>query len=186
MAHKFYTADWHLSSQLINKKCNRPFESVLEMNSSLIANCNAIASLEDTVVHLGDFMIYGKDQGEQGLKINPQFFIKQIDATFLNLEGNHDPTNKTKSIGWFMQTHLGQIFSDVSAAHWPSYDPRIRDLVKPGWIHLCGHVHNKWKYFIDKDRQVLNINVGVDVWNYRPVSETELISFVRNLMKENS
>lgn len=181
MAKRFFTADWHLSSQLINKIYNRPFKNVLEMNAGLIDKCNAVASEEDIVIHLGDFLIYGNDQGEQGLKINPRFFLKKINATFLNIEGNHDTTNKTKSVGWFVQTRLGNTFPDVSIAHYPSFHPKIKDLVRPGWIHLCGHVHDKWKCFIDKDRQVLNINVGVDVWDYKPVSETELISYIKNL-----
>lgn len=184
MARKFFTADWHLSSQHVNKVYNRPFKTVLEMNATLLSNCNNVATSEDIVLHLGDFLIYGNDHGEQGLKISPQFFLNKINATFLNIEGNHDPTNKTKSVGWFMQTHLGNTFPDVSIAHFPSYHEKIRDLVKPGWIHLCGHVHDKWKYFIDNERQVLNVNVGVDVWNYKPVSELELISFIKNLTPE--
>ena len=151
------------------------------MNTRLIDNCNSLATFEDIVVHVGDFLIYGNDKGEQGLKINPQFFIDKIHATFLNIEGNHDPSNKTKSIGWFIQTHLGNTFSDVSVAHWPSYHDKVKDLVKPGWIHLCGHVHDKWKHFLDKERQVLNINVGVDVWNYKPVSEAELVSYIKRI-----
>ena len=185
MAKRFFTADWHLSSQFINKIYRRPFGSVLEMNAALIKNCNEIATSKDIVMHLGDFLIYGKDQGEQGLKINPNFFIDKINATFINVEGNHDATNKTKSIGWFVQTNLGSVFPDVSMAHYPSYHAKIKDLVNPGWIHLCGHVHDKWKCFLDKERQVLNINVGVDVWNYKPVSESELISFIKNLKANN-
>lgn len=186
MSKRFFTSDWHLSSQLINRVYKRPFKGVLEMNTRLIDNCNSIATSEDIVIHLGDFLIYGNDQGEQGLKINPQIFLNKINATFLNIEGNHDVTNKTKSIGWFVQTRLGNTFPDVSMSHYPSYDNRINGLVKPGWIHLCGHVHTKWKYFLDKERQVLNINVGVDVWNYEPVSETKLISYIKNLMLQNN
>lgn len=185
MARKFYTADWHLSSQLVNRVYARPFSNAEEMNEQLIANCNALAKSEDIVVHLGDFLIYGSESGQPGIKLSPSYFIDKIDATFVNIEGNHDPTNKTKSIGWFMQTRLGNVFEGVSMAHWPSYSSKVRDLVKPGWIHLCGHVHDKWKHYIDKERQVLNINVGVDVWGYRPVSESELISYVKNLMPDN-
>ena len=182
MAKKFYTADWHLSSQLVNKVYGRPFANVLEMNAALVSNCNSVATSEDIVMHIGDFLIYGNDGGYPGLKISPSVFIEQINATFVNIEGNHDPSNKTKSICWFMETKLGNTFDSVSVAHYPSYNQKVRDLVKPGWIHLCGHVHDKWKYYIDKERQVLNINVGVDVWGYKPVSETELISYIKDLM----
>ena len=182
MAKRFFTADWHLSSQLINKIYKRPFNSVFDMNNGLIDNCNSIAEKDDIVIHVGDFLIYGNEKGEQGLKINPSFFFKKINTTFINIEGNHDITNKTKSIGWFIQTHLGSVFTDVSIAHYPSYHKKVKNLIKPGWIHLCGHVHKEWKYYIDKERQVLNVNVGVDVWDYKPVSEAELILYIKNLM----
>ena len=185
MSKKFYTADWHLSSQLINRVYKRPFNGVLEMNARLIDNCNAVASSEDIVVHLGDFLIYGNDHGEQGLKISPQFFLNKINATFVNVEGNHDPTNKTKSIGWFFQTHLGNVFPDVSIAHWPSYHEKMQGLIKPGWIHLCGHVHSKWKHYYDAERQVLNINVGVDVWDFKPVPESTLVSYIKTLLSKH-
>ena len=186
MAKRFFTADWHLSSQLVNKVYGRPFSGVLEMNAGLVSNCNSVASEDDIVIHVGDFLIYGNDGGFPGLKINPSVFLKEINATFVNLEGNHDPTNKTKSVGWFMETHLGNVFDSVSVSHWPSYSQKVRDLMKPGWIHLCGHVHDKWKHYIDAERQVLNINVGVDVWDYRPVSEMELITYIKNLTGDMS
>jgi calcineurin-like phosphoesterase family protein len=46
-------------------------------------------------------------------------------------------------------------------------------------------VHGAWKYFIDFDNKVLNINVGVDVWKYNPVSEDELIAYIDSIMRSN-
>jgi len=42
-------------------------------------------------------------------------------------------------------------------------------------ILLCGHVHDKWKV---KGRQ---INVGVDVWNYAPVSHEKILKLIEEL-----
>ena len=39
------------------------------------------------------------------------------------------------------------------------------------WL-LHGHVHDRW---LQRGRM---INVGVDAWGYRPVSETELASII--------
>lgn len=181
MAKRFFTADWHLCDLKMLTIINREFSDVVDMNETLINNANAVATKNDIIIHAGDFVIYGGDGGFPKLKINPSKFVEKIDATFVNLEGNHDPTNKTKSIGWIMQTRLGN-FPDVSIAHYPSYHEKIKDIIKPGWIHLCGHVHNKWKYYLDRERQVLNINVGVDVWDYRPVSEADLINYIKKIM----
>lgn len=42
-----------------------------------------------------------------------------------------------------------------------------------GWL-LCGHVHEKWKQ-LDK-----MINVGCDVWDYRPVSLDKIRNIIAN------
>jgi calcineurin-like phosphoesterase family protein len=39
------------------------------------------------------------------------------------------------------------------------------------WL-ICGHVHEKWKV-VDK-----MINVGVDQWNYKPVSIEEISKII--------
>lgn len=187
MAQRFFTADFHLgSSQLLNKslvKTNfRDFETIDDMNSHLIETCNNIAKPEDIIIHVGDFCSYKQDRGHIGLLKNPITYIKQIDATFVNLQGNHDISNRVKSIGVSMRTSIGR-FSDVSISHYPSYERKAIGHFIPGDIHLCGHVHNSWKYFIDKKNNVLNINVGVDVWNYRIVSEQELIDYIEQILK---
>lgn len=184
MSKRYFTADWHLCSNLVNSVYNRPYADATQMNDSLIANCNNLVSENDILLHLGDFIIYGNEAGYVNEKINPTLFINKINGTFINIEGNHDSKNKMKSAGWFIQTRLGNTFRDVSMAHYPSYDKKIKNLLKPGWIHLCGHVHNSWKYYIDTELDVLNINVGVDVWDYKPVSELELILFIRKIMLE--
>ena len=46
-----------------------------------------------------------------------------------------------------------------------------------GTILLCGHVHQSWK----SQRSVngtLMVNVGVDVWDGKPVSQYELVSYI--------
>lgn len=186
MAKKFYTADWHLGSQHVLEVFNRPFSSIERMNKSIISTCNNIApSKSDIVIHVGDFACFKKDRGKIGLAENPNKILQNISSTFFNIEGNHDTNNKVRSIGNYLRTTLGP-FVDVSVSHYPSNDERAKGTFLPGDIHLCGHVHNKWKYFIDKENQVLNINVGIDVWGYRPVSEDKLIDFIKKLMKEEN
>lgn len=101
---------------------------------------------------------------------------------FINLKGNHDVNNKVKSIGNVLRTKIGKHL-EVSISHYPSYDRHAEGTFKEGDIHICGHVHGKWKHCLDMTNKVLNINVGVDVWNYTIVTEDELIEYIDKVMK---
>ena len=139
----------------------------------------------DTIIHLGDFCCTVKARGQIGGDINPQKIIEdQINANFINVRGNHDASNGVKWVCESMQLHLGKRYPNVTACHYPSYDTRASEYVKSGYIHLCGHVHGSWKHCLDLDRQILNINVGVDVWKYRIVSEDEVIKYIDSLLRK--
>lgn len=183
MSQLFFTADWHLGSNIVLKTYDRPFATTEKMNMALVSNCNKLADNKtDFVIHAGDFACFGKDRGETGLDINPNLFLKILHSTFIPLEGNHDLNNKVKVAGQSMRLEVGP-FSDVSIGHYPSYDKKAENTFLKGDIHLCGHVHNKWKYYIDKENEVLNINVGVDVWGFRPVSEDILVNYIQKIIK---
>jgi len=51
-------------------------------------------------------------------------------------------------------------------------------------IHLCGHVHNSWKHCLDLDHRILNVNMGCMVWNWKIVSDDELIAYLNKLFKK--
>ena len=101
---------------------------------------------------------------------------------FINLKGNHDINNKVKSIGNVLRTKIGR-HTAVSISHYPSYDKHAEGTFNEGDIHICGHVHRRWKHCLDMTHKVLNINVGVDVWNYTIVTEDELIEYIDKVLK---
>ena len=55
-----------------------------------------------------------------------------------------------------------------------------KSLKDDGRLLINGHVHTSWR---SKHGQYKNhmINVGVDVWNFRPVSESELLAYLQTL-----
>ena len=180
MTRRFFTSDFHLYSQKILDCYNRPFKNINDMNEKIFKMCNSIAdSSSDIIIHCGDLF-----EKPANLVINPNTYITDnINANFINIKGNHDTNNKVKAVCSSMRISLGKVFPDVSVSHYPSNDPRsIRQWI-PGDIHLCGHCHNKWKYFIDKTNKVLNINMCLEVWDYKIVSEEKLIKYITNLLK---
>jgi calcineurin-like phosphoesterase family protein len=84
-----------------------------------------------------------------------------------------------------MRIHLGKRFPCVSVSHYPSTDSHSFGQWLPGDIHICGHVHKKWKHFLDVKNKVLNINVGVDVWNFQIISEDELIKYIDKILHDS-
>ena len=164
----FFTADTHLGHRNIITYCNRPFQTVEEMNAKLISNWNERVKKEDVVYHLGDFCFKKSSEAPEG---NPfDYYRNQLNGEIILIQGNHDRSNKCKSL---LQSaiieHGGRklfLIHDPNKYPWQRYD-----------IVLCGHVHEKWKFkrVIKNNKVITFCNVGVDVWNFRPVSINEIL-----------
>ncbi len=54
-------------------------------------------------------------------------------------------------------------------------------------INLVAHVHDKWKvkryYNINKKLSTVCINIGVDVWGFKPVSHEEILKVYYRYLK---
>lgn len=189
---RFFSADWHLNSSNIIKYAQRPFKNAERMAHAYITSCNQQAkSRFDQVIHVGDFFLRGADRhdsltGEDhSLGFPAEHYLEQITASVILLEGNHDKSNIGHTLAKQLIIDLGP-FKCTSVSHYPSFDSkswtlRGKDIDHPH-IHLCGHVHDKWKWSLDKKKSVLNINVGVDAWRHQIVSEKKLIGFISSLL----
>lgn len=160
----------------------RPFKDIEDMNSYLLNSCRSKTTMNDVIIHVGDLASFKSDRGQKGLDVNPMSLVNAFDASFINIRGNHDIYNHVKSVADSMRMHLNKRFPNVSVSHYPSYDPRCVGNFFDGDIHLCGHVHSLWKHCLDLDHSVLNINVGVDVWNYEIVSEQDLTNYINKVL----
>ncbi len=182
MAQRFFTADFHLFMEDILRFESRPFKSISKMNSALIGSCFQDASEDDIIIHVGDLYSFKSDRGNEGGQQKPSNVINLIPSTFINIRGNHDINNKVKSTCDSMRVHFGARYPNVSVSHYPSYDKKAYGNFINGDIHICGHVHKKWRHCLDLDHQVLNINVGVDMWGYKIISEERLIKYIDRLL----
>lgn len=182
---KFYTSDWHLNSPGIIKYSKRPYKDAITMNSRIIKAANQRAhNKTDVIFHVGDFCSVGTDQGIKSLDINPKDHVKAIKANLILIEGNHDGTNRVAPVITHCYTDLGRWYLNVSVGHFPSNNELAKGQFQPNSIRLCGHVHTAWKYFLDEPNNVLNINVGLDVWKQQIVPESELIVFIQQLERK--
>jgi len=183
MSRKLFTADWHLGMTDILRFDKRPFKTIEKHDAALVRSACERANEDDMIIHAGDLFSMGLDRGSLGRTDKPFDVIKQIPAQFINIRGNHDLHNDVKSLCESMRIYLSRRFPDVSISHYPSYDPRAKGQFHDGEIHLCGHVHHQWKHFLDLKHSVLNINIGVDMWNYRVITDIELIQYIESVLR---
>lgn len=171
----FFTSDTHFNHANIINLSKRPFKDVNHMNEVMVNNWNEVVKPEDTIIHLGDFAM--------GPKVQHASFLERLNGYLILVRGNHDQSHeKMMEMGWdeVMITHTTVIDGlKVYMAHVPvGNDPYSQRFYKTEFtpappeydIWLCGHVHNAFK------RKDNVINVGVDVWDFRPVDFKTLLT----------
>jgi calcineurin-like phosphoesterase family protein len=160
---------------------------------------------EDTVYHLGDVAL--------GLA-HVKRVLPQLNGKKILIVGNHDlmfpsfsKRKGQKFVDKMRQEYLDAGFSDilpsgslftfedmwnspttVRLSHFPtknSDDPYHNGKysnerpVDDGTINLCGHIHNSWL------KNGNNINVGVDVWNFKPVPASMVLMLADRYKRKN-
>jgi len=146
------------------------------MNAGLTREINMRVKPGDRVIHVGDFATKGKVNGIPGLSGSYTEFLSGLNGTWSLLEGNHDKQGKVKTIGKHLFCHLGGF--PVFVSHLPTdnenQDPLLIDYVRRACAFaICGHVHDAWT--VKTCAGIVNINVGVDVHKYRPISDDEVL-----------
>ena len=157
----FYTADEHYFHRKIIEYESRPFSSLSEMHAVLIENHNYVVTKRDLVIHVGDFSF--------GNKENTIELISKLNGQHVFLLGDHDSTIKRifKNLPHIViRKYKG---FKLVACHWPF---RTWFASHYGSINLHGHSHGHLIPFVNQ------IDVGVDVNNFTPVSVEKIIERV--------
>lgn len=101
---KYFTSDFHFNHANVIKYCNRPFETVDQMNEVLLKAWNEVVKPEDTVYFLGDFCF------------NPQKaleWLSKLNGEIIFISGNHD---KTFEFQGKVSILSGKVFTNKQAA----------------------------------------------------------------------
>lgn len=197
----FFTSDHHFGHSNVIKFCKRPFLDVDDMNSQLIKNWNKTVKDIDIVYVLGDFSMYLKKPELKGL-------LSQLKGVKILVAGNHDnyTENEYLNLGFssVCRSMSMRIAGEmVNLSHFPYkkswlnikwwtmlnklfpkryFKPRVfkEQLKDDGRFLLHGHTHNAQKV-IEGTRM---IHIGVDAWDYKPVSISKIIEIIGKI-KEN-
>jgi len=186
----WFTSDTHFFHKNVIRFCNRPFSSLEEMHEILISNWNNRVRGKEKIFIAGDLSF--------GNKANTKSILDRLNGYKILVRGNHDGYSTKSYFNIGIDDVIENEFIDlgkgkrVLISHFPYY-PTKDDIKKykqntdkeldTRYMHkrifdngidflLHGHVHNSWKI---NDRQ---INVGVDVWDYKPIS----LDQIRNLI----
>jgi calcineurin-like phosphoesterase family protein len=167
----YYTSDLHLGHYNIIKLCNRPFDSVQQMNETLITNWNARVHNDDDVYIVGDFAFRNA--------LSAVDYLKQLTGIKHLIIGNHDKR-------WMKQVRLSEYFESVDRML--EFNDGKRNLVlchypmfswgsgRESYL-IYGHIHgNKpasyWPVLSKMNRA---LNASVEVNGYKPVTFDELV-----------
>jgi calcineurin-like phosphoesterase family protein len=154
----YFSADFHFGHENIIAYTSRPFKNVKEMNAILIKNFNECVKSGDTIYILGDVSTWYNIEPKDIERL-----VRKLHGRKILILGNHDkfPVFDYVEMGfesvhtYFYHERLGvHLIHDPAPACGPK-----------NMLWLCGHVHGLFK----ETRNVLN--VGVDVWDFKPVSE---------------
>lgn len=165
----YFTADQHLGHRGIISMQNRPFDSVEEMNKTILTNYNAVVHKDDTVYILGDICHHMTTYAANEM-------IQKMNGKKYLISGNHDKNydpSLFEDVRDFMTVSLnGQYFALM---HYPMLSwPKKNS----GSIQLHGHIHARMDYNEqNREEGILRYDVGVDANNFYPISVKQIIDF---------
>jgi calcineurin-like phosphoesterase family protein len=204
---RWWTSDLHVNHQNIIDFCGRPFykehvvhfalgDSVVEvpdvdaMNQALLDNYNSVVAPADEVWFVGDLVM-----GRFETSIE---FMRQFHGDKYLIPGNHDRCHKMlpkwrkwqpyyEAVGFTVldsqvTTKVGN--QDVKVCHFPYTFTHPSDdrysVLRPDdtgeWL-IHGHTHDTERF----DLEHRTIHVGVDAWDYFPVSESAIEKIISGI-----
>ena len=158
----YFTSDTHLNQQRTLQLSKRPFDTLQEMNNTIVQNWNKIVKQNDTVIHLGDF-------GDLS-------FMDKLNGKIILLLGNYERDDKQfdKRIQPYVKSgkvklktkpfnlKIGQ--NTFQLTHQPSLNVEDRKN-----FELYGHIHRL--QVVKKNA----LNVGCDCHYFKPISLQDVL-----------
>ena len=152
--HRWVISDTHFYHSKILGYCQRPFETVEEMNEVLIKNWNSVINEDDIVYILGDFCFGNKEMLRE--------IVSQLKGRKILILGNHDRLTKGAylDVGFETVTKNPMIVDEDFIL---SHHPLQGDLGR--FYNIHGHKH---KLPSEAQFSPKHFDIGVDDHNFFP------------------
>jgi calcineurin-like phosphoesterase family protein len=184
----YFTSDLHFGHEAVIKYCHRPFENLDHMHAELIKRWNSKVHDQDLVYVLGDLALAPYN--------DTCTLIKQLKGKKILIRGNHDSYSFSQysKLGFdlvYSELKLKLFGRNMRMSHYPyalpwfkrpfAFKSELRFMYRrppriAGEILLHGHTHTKYRATKDS-----RIHVGVDAWDYTPVSLRQIESLVARM-----
>ena len=172
----WFTSDTHFNHENVIEHSQRPFSSLKEMETALIDNWNSVVARGDVVYHLGDFALsWGAKHAETIDNI-----LSSLNGNKILIRGNHDRKEVYNNKRWSAVFDLKEIKVDIGEAVRKKitlchYSMRTWPSMHHGAWMLFGHSHGNLP-----DPGGLTMDVGVDCWDFKPISIETVKGFMAN------
>lgn len=157
----YFVADHHFGDSKIIEYEQRPFVSVLEMDTAMIKSWNNVVKKSDTVFILGDFSFHNFDGTKK--------ILKKLHGKKILVRGNHD----IKDNEFYIEAGIDKVYDYpiVFDDFWMlSHKPLYTNSNMP-YANIFGHVHTD-KAYTDYSSQTFC--VSVERIAYTPISFIEI------------
>jgi len=131
------------------------------MDQAMVERWNEVIGPDDEVWHLGDFAVRQSPARMAAL-------LEALSGRKHLIIGNNDGAATTGLSGWTSVQHYAELELDGTWLVLCHYPLRSWNRMARGALNLHGHSHGRLKPL---PRQV---DVGVDVWDFRPVTLAEI------------
>jgi len=185
----WFTSDLHFGHEAVIRYANRPFTDLATMHEALITNWNQRVKPDDTIYVVGDLALCRFSDFEP--------LAQRLQGRKFLIQGNHDHYSLAQygRVGFtvLQEAKLKLAGRMVRLSHYPwalpwwkrpfAYKSELRFMELrpprvPGEILMHGHTHQRYRTTQDG-----RLHIGVDAWDYRPVSAREIESLLSQMGK---
>lgn len=170
----YLISDTHFGHKNIIKYCNRPFETIQEMDEEIIKRWNlVVTSAEDIVYHLGDF---GWGNKEEITRLR-----SRLNGRIYLVKGNHD----YHGVHWYYDCGFERVYDCpivVQDFYILTHAPIEPIDMTSRYANIHGHVHEDPRFSKPTAR---SFNVSCENINYTPIDINLIIEKMKKVEKEN-
>lgn len=166
-----FTSDPHFYHKSMVELKRRPFDSVEEMNQTLIDNWNSVVTKNSLIYVLGDVSFGSPEETHR--------VLEKLNGNKRLILGNHDNSKMVDKVYRHhfmticdrMRVKFEDIREEVILDHFPLL---TWDKAHYGAWHLHGHSHGSMQYPFEGKI----LDVGTDVHNFTPINVAKIMDYM--------